>query len=205
MVGSWRSKYDDAAREILKAERFMYRRACLRNGAMPCPSFRQYLEVRAQLMSTAVWEERMAGEMPDMGILYALLVLERYLRLTEHREQKVGRDKWIEENSRIRIASMEAVAPTPRIVAAGWTIERVGSVWYMDEEYHVYVPSAAVGEAAAAVSRGSNESPIVTPMFVFMRQGRAAVGVEDPAVRALAAARLGVMISDSVAGGRTNG
>lgn len=95
------------------------------------------------------------------------------------------RDQWLIQHGKIALKSMEAVTPEPvvYILDSRWAIVRIGSIWRADEEFHIYVMDQVVEQARQIRREGKGlECAILTPMWVFVRDGNGIVPTDDHAI-----------------------
>ena len=95
-------------------------------------------------------------------------------------EPVMTRAQWVNRFDLVSVTGLIAAVPDPEtyILESGWNMRRVGSFWRRDEEMHVYAMEHAL--AAMVVHRRSNpgsKMAVMTPIFVFRRQGNRAVPV----------------------------
>jgi hypothetical protein len=99
-------------------------------------------------------------------------------------EPVLTRDEWVEKHQKISLKSLTAISPdsVTHALDTNWTIVRIGSFWFHDEECHVY----AMDSAIRCMIENRHFQPdavlvVVTPIWVFFRQNNstALVGNAD--------------------------
>lgn len=147
-------------------------------------TFRDYMCERLEALGYKTWCDRMAGRRVSISLLESTLIIERWLKSNGPRLQMLNKAEWISRNSLIPVRSVEVcIAGRPEVLGGGWSLSRIGSVWHMDEEYHVYVPTDVLAQARRSDFE-SDGRPVhaVSQIFVFKRSGDTVKPVGSPEV-----------------------
>jgi len=101
----------------------------------------------------------------------------------------LSRAEWVAKFRQIRLR--EIVIDTPGVEAdtldARWSVTRIGSFWFRDEECHVYAMDTAIEVMVQNRSQmPGSDLAVVSPVWVFYRSGDAAKIVNNPDALAIA-------------------
>ncbi len=118
-------------------------------------------------------------------------------------KRKMDRSTWIDVHSTIHLVSIKVVTPDQKALdlEAGMKLVRIGSIWYADEEFHIFVMSEIVDQAKEAVGEMMRDDvAVMTPLWVFKRHEDTIKTDETPFVLNLAEKNFISMLGKVVGG-----